>query len=142
MNVGNVGETLFLTSYKESRKAQKTDGRIFDFLVDEGKSVELKTDTYPMLKTPNFFMEQFGNIDTLALGGPWRAQKDNVDYFVYLFLTDKTFFWFEPESLCALLDPVIRTMKPRIIDNRTWKAQGYPIPRELCESICVAKNTF
>ena len=131
--IGNIGERLFLEYYKQ---ASKTDGRKFDFLIGE-KSVELKTDTYPMEKTPNFFFEKYGNIATQALGGPWRAKDDNVDYFVYLFIADKKFFWFEPAPLCAFLDNYIVDLKPKIIDNRKWSTLGYAVPREVCEPFLI-----
>lgn len=141
LNVGNVGEEMFLNHYKK-RQARKADGRKHDFLVDESKTVELKTDTYSMFKTPNFFMEKFGNIETKALGGPWRAAEDKLDFFVYFFIKEKTFFWFEPKALVAILDPIILDMKPKIIDNKTWAAIGYTVARDLCNSACLLQETF
>ena len=140
-NVGNIGEKFFLQCYKK-RGAVQTDGRIHDFIVDGNKTVELKTDTYPMAKTPNFFMEKFGNIDKQALGGPWRAEHDKIDFFVYLFLNEKTFFWFSPKDLVALINPIIVDMKPKIIDNKTWAALGYTVARELCRPVCLIEEKF
>jgi hypothetical protein len=138
LNVGNVGENLFIECYKN---AQKTDGRVADFIMD-GKTIELKTDTYSMDNTPNFFMERYGNIQTFADGGPWRAKNDNLDFFVYMFLNQKTFFWFEPNSLCGFLDKYILDLKPKTIDNRTWAALGYAVSREACKDYIIKVDKF
>jgi hypothetical protein len=136
LNVGDCGEKLFLKTY-QSRKVEKADGIKFDFTIDDRKTVELKTDTYSMERTPNFFMEYFGNRDTGALGGPWRALQDKVDYFVYLFLNDGVFFWFDPKTLCPFLDIEINKLQPKEIPNRTWTTVGFAVSREICNPYCL-----
>lgn len=143
LEVGDTGEEKFLSFYKDLHPKKSKDRR-FDFHIDGEKTVELKTDTYPIDNTPNFFMEMFGNIDEAKLGGPWRALQDEVDYFVYFFIKNKTFFWFETVSLCKMIDGLIAQhgLKPREIKNRSWTAMGYAIPRNELETILYRKDTF
>jgi len=126
LSVGNKGEKYFQTLYPE---ATKTSGRVDDFVLN-GKRIELKTDTYSMAKTPNFFMEYFGNVKAGAIGGPWRSCKDNIDYFVYLFLYDKKMFWFESCRLANFLDEHIKTLKPKTVRNSTYEAYGFAVKRD------------
>lgn len=133
--VGKEGENLFIDSYFDVEKA---DGIKFDFKFGD-KTVELKTDGYHMDKTPNFFMERYSDLVRKTPGGPWRAYQDKVDYFVYLFLPDRTFFWFTPRSLCLTLDKLINAsaLTKKTIKNRTWNTIGYPVARVLCDKICL-----
>ena len=126
LSVGNKGERYFQTLYPS---AVKTNGRVDDFVLN-GKRIELKTDTYSMAKTPNFFMEYVGNTKSGAIGGPWRTCKDNIDYFVYLFLYDKKLFWFNACELSKFLDEKIKTMKPKRVKNATYEAYGFAVNRD------------
>ncbi len=138
LRIGNTGEALFLKHYKGS---SKTDGRKYDLLF-EGKKVELKTDTYPLNKTPNYFMERYGNVADKKVGGPWRAADDKVDLFVYFFLSDTTFFWFKTKPLVKFLDKHIVDMKGRTVANKTYSSLGYCVAREDLEHLLVRKDKF
>ncbi len=135
IGVGNVGESLFLKTYAGSIKS--TDLK-YDFTYN-GKTVELKTDTYPMEKTANYFMEQYGSIEDKKLGGPWRAAQDNVDFFVYLYLADKKFFWFETKALKEFLDKQILSMRGKSVWNKGYTTFGFAVPRDILEHL-VIKN--
>jgi hypothetical protein len=128
-NIGLVGEKLFIEVYK-SLGAAKTDGRIHDIILENNETVEVKTDTYSMEATPNFFMERVSNMNNGKPGGPWRAAEDGINHFVYLFLQDKAFFWFEPKGLVEFLDSLIISMKPKYINNGSYATMGFAIPRE------------
>lgn len=141
LKVGNEGEKLFIKCYK-NRRAVKSGGIAFDLIVDDYSSVELKTDSYSMGNTINFFMEKYGNIKAKTLGGPWRAARDGVKFFVYLFLKDKVFFWFDPNKLCNFLDEYVKTCAPKKIENNGWTTVGYLVPRHLCEKLCVRIDRF
>lgn len=143
MGIGDAGERDFRTSYPEL-KPEKSEDRAVDFILSNGQTVELKTDTYPMEKTPNFFMETLSDTNSGKLGGPWRAQQDGVAYFVYYFVTDKTFFWFDPKQLCLRLEKLIAEKKYRIksIANRSWTTQGYAVPREDVADLCLRRDSF
>ncbi len=108
LKVGETGEKFFFKCYADKRP-RMADSRKFDMFIEDDKTVELKTDTYPMIKTPNFFMEQYGNLASIpgSLGGPWRAKRDGVDHFVYHFTSDNVFFWFDPNTLCNFFNFVI-----------------------------------
>lgn len=139
LDIGSRGETLFLKHYAD--KASKADGRKYD-LFYEGKTVELKTDTYPMQKTENFFMERYGSIEDKKVGGPWRARDDKVDYFVYFFVANKVFFWFETEPLVKYLDIITPTMRGKTVPNRTYSSLGFAVARESLRHLMIREDKF
>src|SRR5271170_7514484 len=91
MAIGDQGEKDFLERYTSLAPKKSTKDRAVDFILGDGKKVELKSDSYSMEETENFFMEIYGCITTSKLGGPLRAKADNIDYFVYYFPKNKTF---------------------------------------------------
>ena len=81
------------------------------------------------------------------MGGPWRSKDHKVDYFVYYYMNDKVFFWFEPKSLCKRLDSYIKknSVKPISIPNRngkgeTFRSYGYKIPRDCVVSVLLQEH--
>jgi len=143
LEIGNDGESDFQKYYSNLGPKKSKDRRI-DFILADGKTVELKTDTYDMDKTPNFFMEIFGNIGDSSIGGPWRTMQDSIDFFVYYFPKNRTFFWFETVPLCLVLDGVIASnqLSPKEIKNKGWTARGYAVPRKALESVLLKQDTF
>lgn len=133
-DVGDVGEQEFLAAYPDM---VKLDGFLADFRTPDGETVELKTDTYAMKDTPNYFMEYFSNIDAKTIGGPWRAKRDNVTWFVYYFIKDKKFIWFKTEQLVNKLNVLIGSELFLLtrIQNTTHTTAGYKIPRRYLDSI-------
>lgn len=140
---GNEGESDFVKYYADEGPVKSSD-RSYDFLLANGKKVELKTDTYDMNDTMNFFMEMFGNVADSKIGGPWRALQDGVDFFVYYFPKNKIFFWFETTTLCKALDVVIagNYIKPKEIRNKGWTTLGYAVPRESINGAVLKINSF
>ena len=131
LKVGAKGEELFLSLYPN---VTKTDGIKHDFEWN-GKTIELKTDTYSMEDTPNFFMEHISDVKSMdspktKMGGPWRALEDGVDYFVYMFSKQKKCFWFRPKDLVKFLDEHIKTLGYKVIRNKGWTSRGYAVARE------------
>lgn len=143
LEVGNDGEEDFKRYYK-SLRPKKSEERKIDFILGDGQTVELKTDTYEMDKTPNFFMEMFGSVDESKIGGPWRAMQDGVNLFVYYFPKNKTFFWFKTEVLCKRLDSLVASgrFQPKEIRNKGWSARGYAIPRNELDEVLLKKDAF
>lgn len=141
--VGNTGEKIFQQFYN-NLMPQKSSDRAFDFILNDGTTVELKTDTYPMDGTPNFFIELYSDSDKGSLGGPWRALSDKANHFVYFFINNKTFFWFEPISLCEAIETIITNhhLELKTIYNKGWKTQGYLIPREMLQSVEKRRDTI
>ena len=87
-------------------------------------------------------MERYGSVEDSKVGGPWRAAQDNVDYFVYFFLSNKTFFWFEPKPLVQFLDEYTRNMRGKTVANRGYSSLGYAVPRDACDHLLIRKDKF
>jgi len=143
LEIGNAGERKFLTLYKNLGAVKSTDRR-YDFLLADGSTVELKTDTYDMGVTQNFFMEILGSTTEAKIGGPWRAMQDRVTFFVYFFPRNNTFFWFDPSTLCQELEKIIAEsrLKPKTIKNKNWETMGYAVPRHLLEHVEKRRDIF
>lgn len=139
LTIGSTGENLFLKHYAPD--AGKADGRKYDLTYKE-KKVELKTDTYPMQKTENFFMERYGSIEDKKEGGPWRANTDGVDYFVYFYLANKVFFWFETAPLVEFLDKHTLTMRGKTVANRGYVTLGFAVNREALRHLIIREDKF
>jgi hypothetical protein len=141
MCVGDRGEAEFIKIYKKKLNPVKSvDDRKIDFTLNNGYTVELKTDSYSMEKTKNFFMEKNTVLpDGKDIpGGPWRSLKHKVDRFVYYYITEKSLFWFDPKVLCDFLDNYIKEnkLKPIPIPNKDstgkpFHSYGYKIPRSV-----------
>jgi hypothetical protein len=141
LKIGKSGEDLFKKHYGPIYGIRPdSESMEYDFILENGAKVELKTDTYAMSDTPNFFFERFSDINTKKLGGPWRAKKDEVDYFVYLYVKDKMFYWFNPILLCAELDKITKKMQTKHIRNIAWTTSGFAVPRELCLHVCLRQE--
>jgi len=138
LSIGSKGEELFLRKYKDS---SKSDDRKYDLLY-KGQKVELKTDTYPMQKTENFFMERYGSIEDQKIGGPWRAREDKVEHFVYFYLADKTFFWFNSKALADFLDTYIKNKRGKTVANRGYSSLGFAVPREDLRHLIISEDAF
>jgi hypothetical protein len=134
LNTGNLGESLFYQAHCGT--LNRTDGRKNDFQVKEtGEGLELKTDTYSMAKTPNFFIEHISNESKGSPGGPWQSLANGTPNFVYFFVSDLTCFQFKTDELCARLDLIIPTLKPVRVENPKYTTIGYRVPRDTLADI-------
>ena len=136
LDIGDDGERLFLNTYEG---AKKSEDRKYDFSIGD-TTIELKTDNWWMKDTPNFFMEEFGNEEKQALGGPWRAVRDGIDFFVYLFIKDGVFFWFDPKRLKRLLEMRKKDMKVKRIWNHGYNATGYLVDRNSIKHLVIQED--
>lgn len=136
LSFGDKGERDFQEHYAHLGPVKSEDRRI-DFTLKDGKTVELKTDSYGMDKTDNFFFEVLSSTDSGKLGGVYRAYEDGIDYFVYYYSADRTFFWFDVKKLYAEVKKLIESGEYKIknIKNRNWITQGFALPREKFEHI-------
>ena len=143
LKVGVKGEADFKRYYSSLVPTKSVD-RKQDFILATGQTVELKTDTYDMERTPNFFMELFGDMAKSKIGGPWRALQDGVEFFVYYFTKNRTFFWFRTTTLCARLDSIVASnqLTPKEIRNKQWAGIGYVVPRDMLTDIIYQQDTF
>jgi hypothetical protein len=133
-NLGQLGEMLFHQAHNGD--ATKIDGLNGDFIWEPtGEKVELKSDFWKMEKTPNFFFERFSDRDRGTPGGPWRAQKDGSDLFVYFYVSDLTYFIFNTDELVGRLEKIIGRIEPTLVTNKSWITEGYRVPREMLKDI-------
>lgn len=137
LKVGDRGEELFIEHYP--RKLTVYDGRQWDFTVSStGETIELKTDTYNMDKTENFFFERYSNIDLKTPGGPWRAKEDKVNIFCYYFVRHNLWYEFRHiPNLVKRLDILSAKSGLIYIKNRGWITAGYKIKREDVEDLSI-----
>lgn len=135
LEVGNRAEELFMDYYP--RKLEIFPGKEYDFTVKSSREkLELKTDTYNINKSENFFMERYSCIDRKTPGGPWRAKKDKIDIFCYFFARHNV--WFEFRDIPALikrLDTLTKGKGLVYIKNRGWITGGYKVKRSDLEDL-------
>lgn len=128
---GKVGESRILKAWPE--QFEWFDGNEYDLIFKPDKSVEVKTETnYSLESTPNFFMEKYSDDIKFKLGGPWRAEKDNIDVFISYFIQNGILFWFDDmEKLVECCEEGIKEFKIRevYVKNRGYNTIGYPIRR-------------
>lgn len=141
--IGDRGEKEFARCYAVLHP-KKSDDLAYDFIINGGASVELKTDDYLMTETPNFFIETVSDTATQKPGGPFRAFKDGITFFVYYFVRNKTFFWFETTKLHNRLQELIASGKYPLksIKNKGWITTGYAIPREELTPVLMHQDYF
>ena len=132
---GKLGELDFITEYPEFKPGK--DGYcLHDFTCPiTNETVELKTDFYCMNKTPNFFLERYSNYKNKTDGGPWRQ---GADYFVYYFITNREFFWFNRNAMVTVLNSINLGKLVRI-PNGKYDTMGYKVPRDVLANIRIVK---
>ena len=137
IKVGDIGEELIFNYYPEP--LLKYAGNKADFkMLKTGELLEVKTDTYPMDDTLNFFMERWSDVHKEKPGGPWQSRKHRVKRYVYLFVKDGVYFQFpDIKHLCKEVDSIVKAKKLRLIyiKNKGWTTAGYLIKREWLEHI-------
>ena len=127
--VGDAGARLFQERW-EAQTIPHADPKGPDFVDALARCIELKTDTYPMSKTPNFFMERWSDVGTRRPGGPWQAFGKGCNLFVYLFLADRVWFVFDDlPALLARLDSLTPGLPAKHIRNKGWVTEGYAVSR-------------
>lgn len=128
--VGDRGQELFQEYYP--KKITVYPGHDGDFVeVSSGKKIELKTDTYNMHKTANFFIERWSSLYEEKPGSLWQAYGHGCEIFCYMFVRHNT--WFQFNDIPAALDKLEKMTATKgyiFIKNRSWITAGYKIPRE------------
>lgn len=136
--LGIEGERQFTERYQALYNPIKsTTDLSFDFTLRTKTKCELKTDSYLMDNTPNYFMERWANGNRTKDGGPWRALNDSVPIFVYFFINNQEFHWFRTEKLIIALNELVINTDPALISVKSdeWNVWGYLIPRKDIENI-------
>lgn len=137
LKVGKRGEELFLKRYPD---LTATDGRKGDFVGYSKRIIELKTDSYDMAKTANFFMERWSNVESQKPGGPFQSQGHGAYYYCYLFEKSGTVYWFEVDKLVAHLEANESAYKKMRIMNKGWITEGWLVPRASLEALMILKE--
>lgn len=129
IKLGRVGERLLLKHWPDAVR-RNADIKGVDFIDLHGRKIELKSDSYPMAKTPNFFFERFSSIESQSPGGPWQAVAKGATVLVYLFTKDRTWFVFEDlPRLLIELNALTRELPLKRVPNKGWVTGGYAVPR-------------
>ncbi len=97
--------------------------------------MELKSDSYDMSRTPNFFMERISNVEKGTPGGPWQALDKNIPLFVYWYPKHRHSFWFRTRQLVFLLNSMARSFKKHRVLNMGYRSEGLLVPRYYLEQI-------
>jgi hypothetical protein len=123
---GQVGEELLLKAFPN---LTKLDGRRSDFISDRGDRWELKTDSYDMEVTANFFIELLSDLAREKPGGPRQALSHGSNVWCYLFVKNMVLFTFNTAELVAWLDVNENNYIPSRIPNKNWTTVGIKVPR-------------
>jgi len=139
VKIGDAGESLFLHNYPEWKKVGAGIYFPYDFINDKMETLELKTDTYGMSATPNYFMEYQSNMERETPGGIFRFP--DLTYLAYLFINDRVIFHFKRCDIINVLiergyiDETLKAIRiPRQIKNTTHITTGWAIPRAYFDS--------
>ncbi len=129
LKVGDSGELLVLNKYPLI--LYRLNANFADYIDEEGRIYELKTDTYP-LSTGNFFIERWSDTEREKPGGPWQALANQVDIWLYLYLYDKVLYQVDdvPAFVAYLEAEILPSLKPIRVYNRGYYGTGYKVNRE------------
>ena len=133
--VGSRGEELFLEYYPTKITIHAEHAYDFD-CVKTGAKIELKTDTYNIEKTDNFFLERYSDVHKKSPGGPWQSIEKGVTVFCYYFVRNN--IWFQFNDLPALIERANELTANQglvYIKNKGWVTAGYKVKREDLEDL-------
>lgn len=123
---GNKGERWMLQHYHSPLLAYREFA--FDFLRDDGKRIEVKTDWYSLDKTEFFFIERWSSIEKKKPGGPWQSL-GKADVWLYLFIRDGVYFEFDDmAAFVGALEQLIPDLELIRIPNKGYTGGGYKVP--------------
>lgn len=128
---GAKGEERFLLI--NPKGLTRLDGRKNDFIYKD-IHIELKSDSYGIHGSPNFFIEKWSDVDSKKPGGPFQALEKNNELFIYYYppkegQEDDVYFVFQTKRLVSFLNKNTEKYTLINIHNRAWITQGYKIPR-------------
>lgn len=141
LEIGKKYEQEYLDLKKGAIKF--SDTLAYDFVsATTGAGIELKSDTYDMNETPNFFIERYSRegID----GGPWQSLSKGAKIFIYWFPKNKISYVFYLDKLVKFLDEIIKKYHLKLVDikNNNYTTQGYLIKREYLNKVLAKKENF
>jgi hypothetical protein len=112
-------------------------GKAADFLLPDGTAVELKTDSYDMNETSNYFIERYSDVDKGKIGGPWQAFGRGATLFAYMYSKNAVVHVFKTTDVMKAVEAMEKagTLKPVQIHNRSHVTVGYKVPRVALEHL-------
>jgi len=136
--IGKRGEELFLSKFpgwKPNNVAKCTEP---DFIDAFGRKAEIKFDVSPRARRDrngnqlNFFMEAISNDRRGTPGGIFRAHKEGVQYYVYMFENPSRIFILDVPKALQKTTEMIQSGSYRkcSIRNPNYNTIGYPLPIE------------
>lgn len=130
LKVGSRGEELFLEKYP--RKLKVHPGKDGDFIVQAtGDKIELKTDTYNINKSENFFIERWSDYYEEKPGSLWQARDHGCTIFCYYFVRHN--LWYEFRDIPALINRIEELTEGKgfiMIKNKCWITAGWKVRRD------------
>lgn len=141
LKIGEIGEQSFIKYYHDLNP-RKSSIREVDIFINDNEKVELKSDNYLEEDTPNMFIELVGNTVSGKLGGPHLSKQNDVNWFVYHYSKNKTFYWFKVDELCEFIDKNQNNFEVKEIKNVAWSSIGILIPREKVSHLVKRKDIF
>jgi hypothetical protein len=119
------------------------NGKGADAVLPNGELVEIKCDRYDHSKTSNFFIEYLGDIESGKLGGPYKAEQDGCEWFVYYFQNPGIAYVFNVHDLLYELQTYILVNNPSLVEikNSRWTTVGRKIPRSALTPVSVLHST-
>jgi DNA polymerase III epsilon subunit-like protein len=149
LDYGKKREQDFI-KYMNGIVLRSSDGVIEDFMLFNGEKIELKSERYihcdyndfPNYKSKNFCIEIYSDKLSKKLGGPLRAEKDNIKYFCQ-FMGDDTLWVFETKNICKFIydnilmgtDVITEIGNLKNIKNKNWTTLTWVFDRNLIKPI-------
>ena len=135
---GQIGEEILMNLWPG---LIRLDGRKADFITPDGELMELKTDSYNMSSTDNFFIELLSDIDRNAPGGPAQAALHGSSLWCYMYSQNETMFVFNTFELLERVKTLVATGLYRTVDipNKSWTTRGVLIPRAVLIDLATVK---
>ena len=99
---GKAAEDRFLQLYPNLKKL---DGYKGDFMLPDGRKLELKSDHYSPFKWSNVIIERYGS--ATKNGGPWQAKDHGCDIFAYWFCNHDLLLLYPIDKLIELVENLI-----------------------------------
>lgn len=142
LKIGQAAEKEWLDLMEKNHpmyKIIRADGRKHDFTMHSplgSFTIELKTDSYDMLATPNLFMERWSVFETLKPGGVWQAKEKNIDLYCYWYPKNKIMLTGSVNKLIIAIEGMKIPDKKLIpIFNRGFTTKGLKIERRALNEI-------
>lgn len=136
--IGHKGEQLIKETYP-NHFDWFVKSNASDFIYKKnGTPTEVKTDTYSINKTPNFFIERYSKQHRHSPGGPWQAWEKGSRIFIYFFINDGKLFVFKNlQALIVLVEDYVTERSIPLIEvpNKGYITLGYKIPRKILSNL-------